>query len=254
MNDPRAAVIAEQGLRWSMEDAHVLDLDFYRQDWVFGAVFDGHRGRTAAWTAAEQLHLIFLHHLLKRLPPEEAIIAAYKEVDQMLTGQTSGTTAVTIFLDGHELLTANAGDSRCLLVRRNDWLQLSTDHRLSNPAEKDRIMRTKAQIREPYVMVGGSGLMPTRSLGDPDFALAGVIPTPSTRRKVLNQDDLLLILACDGLFDVMTNQEVADLARSARVPERVVQGLKQEAMDARMTSDNLTVICLDLPSCLNRSQ
>lgn len=109
-------------------------------------------------------------------------------------------------------------------------------------------------FREPYIMAGGSGLMPTRSLGDPDFALAGVIPTPSTRRKVLNQDDLLLILACDGLFDVMANQEVAELARSARDPERVVQDLKHEAMDVRMTSDNLTVICLDLPSCLDRSR
>lgn len=253
MTEPQAAVIAEQGLRWSMEDAHVLDLNVHGQGRVFSAVFDGHRGRTAAWTAAEHLQPMFLSRLQKGLPPEKALIAAYQEVDRMLQSQRSGTTAVTAFLDGRELLAANAGDSRCLLVRRQDALQLSTDHRLSNPEEKGRILETGALVEEPYIMAGRSGLMPTRSLGDPDFAAAGVIPTPSTRRKVLDDDDLLLILACDGLFDVMSNQDVADLARSAQEPEQVVQGLKREAMEVRMTTDNLTIICLDLPSCLSRS-
>jgi len=246
MSRSRSAVLAEQGLRWSMEDAHALDLDFYGQGWVFCGVYDGHRGQTAAMTAAEQLHTLFLHHLQKRQNPDEAMAAAYREVDHMLIGQRSGTTAVTVFIRERELLAANVGDSRCLLIRRQDSLQLSADHRLSNPEEKDRIRQTGADIREPYIMVGDSGLMPTRCLGDHDFASAGVIPDPFIHRKLLNQDDLFLILACDGLFDVMSNQEVADVVRSAQGPEEAVQSLRREALDVRMSTDNLTVICLDL--------
>jgi protein phosphatase PTC1 len=229
-----------------MEDAHVLDLDFYGQGWVFCGVYDGHRGRTAAMTAAEHLHTIFLHHLQKRQYPEEAMSAAYREVDHMLSGQRSGTTAVTAFIRERELLAANAGDSRCLLVRRQDSLQLSADHRLSNPEEKERVRQTGADIREPYIMVGASGLMPTRSLGDHDFASAGVIPEPFIHRKLINQDDLFLILACDGLFDVLSNQEVAEVVRSAQGPEEAALSLKREALEVRMSTDNLTVICLEL--------
>jgi serine/threonine protein phosphatase PrpC len=229
-----------------MEDAHVLDLDFHGQGWVFCGVYDGHRGRTAAMTAAEHLHTIFLHHLQKRQHPEEAMTAAYREVDHMLVKERSGTTAVNVFIRERDLLAANAGDSRCLLVRRQDSLQLSADHRLSNPEEKERVRQTGAVIQEPYIMVGASGLMPTRSLGDQDFAAAGVIPDPFVHRKRLNQDDIFLILACDGLFDVMSNQEVAEVVRSAQGPEEAARNLMQEALEVRMSADNLTVICLEL--------
>ena len=70
--------------------------------------------------------------------------------------------------------------------------------------------------------------------------------TPSLAEYEITGDDFMLLAACDGLFDVMTNEEVADFARKSPRPGPLLDGLKDEVLVARAGTDNLTIIAVSL--------
>lgn len=67
----------------------------------------------------------------------------------------------------------------------------------------------------------------------------------------LSAEDEFIILACDGLWDVVTSQRAVELARSqlrvSNSPESAAQSLIQHAME-RHASDNVTVLIVGLSS------
>lgn len=241
-----AAVISEKGMRPGMEDAHFLDSNFAGRGWVFGGVYDGHGGSYAALYAAENLHRVFLRRLLEGVSPTQAFIESYEAISEELKTQSSGTTAVDFLIKDGQIFTANAGDARALVIGQKDFHQLTVDHRLDNQAERRRIEEMGGYIRYPYTYRGYEGLMPTRTLGDQYFKPVGVIATPSVSEYKIREDDLALLSACDGLFDVMFNEEVAAFARKDAQPETLLQALKHEVLDNRSGSDNLTIIAVSL--------
>ncbi|MFH1349904.1 MAG: PP2C family protein-serine/threonine phosphatase [Pseudomonadota bacterium] len=242
----KAAVISEIGNRFEMEDTHFLDLNFGQKGWVFGGIYDGHGGRFAAQYAAEYLHENFLEKLDSGLTPGESFIQVYHTISEELRNQDSGTTAVNFLIQGGEIFTANAGDARAIVVGAGEYTQLTVDHRLDNPEERKRIEQGGGRIQYPYTLKGGRGLMPTRTIGDEYFKSVGIISTPSVNGYTIFREDLILVAACDGLFDVMNNEEVADLARRFSEPDELVERLKREALDYRTGSDNLTIIAVTL--------
>lgn len=242
----KAAVISEIGNRFEMEDTHFLDLNFAHKGWVFGGVYDGHGGSFAAQYAAAYLHENFLRNLNAGLTPEESFIQAYHTISEELRSQDSGTTAVNFLIRGGEIFTANAGDVRVLVIGTDEFSQLTVDHRLDNPEEKKRIVKMGGLIGYPYTMRGGRGLMPTRTIGDEYFKSVGIIATPSVNRYTLSQEDFILLAACDGLFDVMNNEEVVNIARMFSDPEELVERLKKEVLEYRIGWDNLTIIAINL--------
>jgi len=229
-----------------MEDAHFLDLDFGREGWVYGGVYDGHNGFYAAQYAADIIHTIFLDKYGSGLKPRRAFIQSYEEVSAALAFQESGAAAADFFIADGNIFTANAGDCRAIVVSQKIVTQLTTDHRLDNPEEEARVRATGATIGYPYVFVGQRGLMTTRAVGDQHFRHVGVISTPSLNEHRISADDLLLICACDGLWDYMTNEEVAGLAREETDPDRVLASLRKKVFTNRMGTDNLTIIAVSL--------
>ncbi|MFP4393141.1 MAG: PP2C family serine/threonine-protein phosphatase [Desulfohalobiaceae bacterium] len=242
----KTAVISEQGLRWRMEDAYILRHALVHAADIFAGVYDGHCGDYAAAYASQTLHLHFAHHLQQGQKIEQAFINSYQKVSQELSRVQSGTTAAHFYLLGRELSVANAGDSRIIIVSKEGVRQLSRDHRLDDPQEMDRILSYGAEISYPYVLRQGMGLMPTRSLGDSFFESVGVISTPDVHQERIQDRDLWLIAGCDGLFDVLDNQEVAGIARSYSDVRELAEGLSQEVLIQRMGTDNLTIIVLAL--------
>jgi serine/threonine protein phosphatase PrpC len=240
------ASVSEQGARLEMEDTHYLDTDFGRKGWLFGGVYDGHGGNFAALFTAEQMHRVFLNKILTSIPPQQAFIESYEEISGKMKYQNSGTTAVNVLIDGNKTYTANAGDARAIVITTETVIQLSVDHRVDNPEEKHRIESMGGKIRYPYVMRGYSGLMPTRTIGDEYFRTVGIIATPSVSEYRISKNDLVLIAACDGLFDFMSNEEVAEFARRTTKPESLLEILKKEVLFNRGGTDNLTIIAVKL--------
>ncbi len=242
----QTAVISEQGLRPQMEDAHFLDNDFAGREWVYGGIYDGHGGAYAAEYAGRNLNKLFLESIRAGATPEQAFNQAYQAISDELKGQDSGTTAIDFLVEEKEIIAANAGDARAIVVGEKEITQLTTDHRLDNKAERERITGMGGQVRYPYVYRGYLGLMPTRTIGDEYFKPVGVIATPSVKRHPISGSDLMLLAACDGLFDIMSNSEVADFVRRIDQPEPLVEALKNEVLLNRRGTDNLTIIAVSL--------
>ncbi len=137
----KAGLISEQGLREKMDDGHFLDLNFNNKGWVFAGIYDGHFGSYAAQYTAGRLHKIFLDKILSNHSPDRAFIESYETVSSELRNQDSGTTAVTLLIKDRVIFAANAGDARAIVAGRGGrYHQLTLDHRLDNPEEKQRIL------------------------------------------------------------------------------------------------------------------
>ncbi len=246
MGRMNAAYISEQGIRPEMEDTHFLDLDFGKKGWVYGGIYDGHGGKYAARFAADNIPELFLGKYLEHKIPGQAFTEAYEETSNKISNQDSGAAAVDFFIADDSIYTANAGDARIIIVSKEKVTQLTTDHRLGNKEEEQRIIEMGGGIRFPYVTRGLAGIMPTRSIGDEYFKPVGVISTPSVNEYSIKFDDIMLIAGCDGLFDFISNEEVAELARQNHSPDKLLDILRNEVLITRGGTDNLTVIAVNL--------
>ena len=149
-----------------------------------------------------------------------------------------------------DLVVANAGDCRAVLCRRGLPLDMSIDHRPSLPAEQLRLEAAGASVDDGYL----NGILSlSRALGDWDLkspsadplAPRHLIPDPELHRLRLTDDDEFLIMACDGVWDVMTSAEAVDIVRGGLRrhddPEKCARELVMEALRLK-TVDNLTAI------------
>lgn len=254
----KTAVVSEIGARLEMEDAHFIHTNFWDRGWVFGGIYDGHGGAFAAQYAANEFPRLFREKVEEGLDFPDAYTDVYEKISMDLEGQDSGTTAVNFLVltyqdegsqvehPASEIFTANTGDARAIIIGENSVHQVTIDHRIDNPEERERVLKMGAQIRGPYVCKGEMGLMPTRTIGDQYFKSIGVIARPFVNRYVIQQSDLILLAACDGLFDTMTNEEVADVARKQPEPVELVNLLRDEVLVNRLGTDNLTIIAVSL--------
>jgi len=248
-----------------MEDVHRIvprlgDDDSYS---YFG-VYDGHGGREIAEFLEEQLEkniYVELQH------DDDATIAerisrAFLITDAMSKQcniTTSGATAVCALLHntpiGKTLYVGNVGDSRAVLCASidEDGIQagtdcgyvaqrLSHDHTADDPAEQERIKDSGGFVTRGRVL---GILAVTRSFGDhgmKDF----VIALPHTCTIELSQRGKcpFVILACDGVWDVMTDQEAVELVLEGfgDGPYEGAAKMLVETAIERGTTDNVSAI------------
>merc|ERR1711939_229485 len=136
------------------------------------------------------------------------------------------------------LYTANVGDARIVLCRNGKALRLSYDHKGSDENEGKRITKAGGLILNNRV---NGVLAVTRALGD-SYLKDLVTGHPYTTETVIQPDqDEFLILACDGLWDVCSDQEAVDLVRNVHDPQQASKALVDHAL-ARFSTDNLSVM------------
>ena len=143
----------------------------------------------------------------------------------------SGTTCISILFNNNKIIMANIGDSRAIkgqfLPGNNKWnfQILNKEHKPENKEEYIRITKSNGLIH-PYLnedneYVGPQrvwikdknipGLAMSRSLGDRIFDSVGVISTPDIlcfKHKII---DKFIVIASDGLWMYVSNQEVVDI-------------------------------------------
>ena len=188
------------------------------------AVFDGHGGQACSDFAMRH----FAGALYRRwdrpeATPESALVHAFEDIDlaflhlPSLADDRSGCTALAALLVGSSLYVANAGDCRCVLGKVDgSAVPLSKDHVATDDKERARI-----SARGGFVSVCGRAqgvLMVSRAFGDRTVKRF-ISATPEVETVQLGDDDDFLILASDGLWDVVSNQDAVALVRSTvRVP------------------------------------
>lgn len=178
----------------------------------------------------------------------------------------SGTTAVVIVKQDEELIIANLGDSRAILgTMSNDApkvVQLTTDLKPSLPTEADRIRNCNGRVfalkEEPHIqrvwlpLEDSPGLAMSRAIGDTVLKAYGVTATPDVSYRRLTSNDQFLVLATDGVWDVLSNEEVASVVWSADSETAAAKAVVDAATAAwkhRFPSakrDDITAVCLFL--------
>ncbi|KZC07195.1 Protein phosphatase 1G [Dufourea novaeangliae] len=152
-------------------------------------------------------------------------------------GYDSGCTAVVAILKGNELYVANAGDSRCVLCRDGQAIELSLDHKPEDEPEMERIVKAGGKVTADGRVNGGLNL--SRALGDHAYKQNVDLPPqeqmisalPDVRHITIEPEkDDFMVLACDGIWNFMSSQDVIQFIR------------------ARLTNnyDNLSKICEEL--------
>ncbi|MCO5551321.1 hypothetical protein L7F22_004822 [Adiantum nelumboides] len=219
----------------------------------------------------------------------ECLMRTFRGMDRDLRMQPtidcfcSGTTAIILLQQGMELIMGNVGDSRAVLAtlihpaghsntrgRRNkrikepasklQAIQLTLDLKPNLPREAERIRRCKGRVfameDEPDVARvwlpydNAPGLAMARAFGDFCLKEYGLISVPDITYRMLTPNDQFVILATDGIWDVMSNSQAVEVV--ALAPSRVTAArlLVETAIRAwrfkypTSKVDDCAVICL----------
>ncbi|KAK4409279.1 putative protein phosphatase 2C 58 [Sesamum angolense] len=127
-----------------------------------------------------------------------------------------GSTAVTaILINGHKLVVANVGDSRAVICRKGAAKQLSVDH---EPSKERQLIESKggfvSNIPGDVPRVDGQ-LAVARAFGDKSLK-RHLSSEPDIAVEIIDDDVEFIILASDGLWKVMSNQEAVESIRSIK--------------------------------------
>ncbi|KAF7218892.1 protein phosphatase, Mg2+/Mn2+ dependent, 1Na (putative) isoform X2 [Nothobranchius furzeri] len=227
------AVASMQGWRAHMEDAHTCmpQLKGELEDWAYFAVFDGHAGITVAQYCSRNLldHILTTGGIKANEDPEqvkEGIREGFLDIDRHMhkmarqdTWDRSGSTAAAVMISPHHIYFINCGDSRTLLCNDGQVIFYTEDHKPFNPREKERIQNAGGSVT--LQRINGS-LAVSRALGDFDFKEVDwrpeteqlVSPEPEVYELERTPEDEFLILACDGVWDAIGNEELCAFVRN----------------------------------------
>jgi len=227
------------------------------------SVMDGHNGRMCGAAAENML----LKHVMTAMPAwrneddfvralPDAIVKGYRtyDADFASTGQMSGCTATSVFLNGWTVTAGNVGDSSCFVDSGKEILQLTADHRIAtNPDELNRLLlggqrvqrlRLRGRLVGPLRAWPG-GLCLARSLGDADVG-PNILAVPQVSSVKLPTQGGRIIVASDGLWDSVENPEQAIMAVRNKHTKDAAALLAQMAVKQRGLCDDLTIVVVDV--------
>ena len=147
---------------------------------------------------------------------------------------------------GNDLFVANAGDSRCIVCRDGKAIEMSFDHKPEDEPELKRIENAGGRVTPDGRVNGGLNL--SRAIGDHAYKTRKslplteqmISPVPDIQHLTLSKSDSFVLLACDGIWNSLSSQEVVDFV--------------QERMKTFETNDpstqQLTTICEEVRLCI----
>ncbi|KAM0013141.1 putative protein-serine/threonine phosphatase [Helianthus debilis subsp. tardiflorus] len=281
------------GRRRDLEDAVSVKPSFCKMicsDLHFYGVFDGHGCSHVARKCKDRMHEIVKEEVENCEEWKDMMMKSFARMDkdvsewsksasscsdcrcQLQTPQSDavGSTAVVAVVAPDKIVVSNCGDSRAVLCRNGVAIPLSTDHKPDRPDELKRIEDAGGRV----IYWDGARVLGvlamSRAIGD-DYLKPYVIPEPEVTVTQRTDDDECLIIASDGLWDVVSNDVACHVARmclrSEEVPSppqsdgspfNVARGessdkacsdaslLLTKLALARRSADNVSVLVVDL--------
>jgi len=253
-----------QGKRPTQEDQHisVLNLDginpLFNNINILG-VFDGHGGKKVSQYLKDSLPPFFLSKFDKNIYNNDDMFIAYinnvynslqnnlKEKHPRAIEYCGSTACVGIQTKDkkkNNLWIINVGDTRAVLCNKNnEALQLSLDHKPNVPEEKKRIERLGGKITFDGYDWRIKSLSLSRAFGDLDCQ-PYVTHIPNIFKYNIDNKDNFLIIACDGLWDVLSNKKAVDFVRNLQANNFTGNYAKELAQYGLNNNslDNITVV------------
>ncbi|KAM3379501.1 putative protein phosphatase 2C 60 [Capsicum galapagoense] len=173
-------------------------------------------------------------------------------------GPTSGCTACVAIIRDNQLIVANAGDSRCVISRKGQAYNLSRDHKPDLEVERERILKAGGFIHAGRV---NGSLNLARAIGDMEFKQNKFLPAekqivtadPDINIVDLCDDDDFVVLACDGVWDCMSSQQLVDFIHEQLNSENKLSAVCERVLDRCLAPtaggegcDNMTMIIVQI--------
>jgi serine/threonine protein phosphatase PrpC len=207
---PRWAVAARQGDRPSMEDGSVAVNS--SDGTSFFGIFDGHGGPRVSDIASNCFYPLFTRWYSRQegAPIEGILKDTFLSFDQALLKKniSGGSTAAVVFLKDMHAYCAWAGDTRIVIGRNDTVLYATKDHKPDAPNEADRIKHAGGTVYH-HGVARLNGVAVSRALGDhkiKKMTPGALIAQPDIAIVPVQPNDTIII-ACDGVWDVIDNQQ-----------------------------------------------
>uniref|UniRef100_A0A7S1WZX8 PPM-type phosphatase domain-containing protein n=1 Tax=Tetraselmis chuii TaxID=63592 RepID=A0A7S1WZX8_9CHLO len=194
---------------------------------------------------------------------EQALTEAFLRTDEEFCATDGaeyvGSTAVCTLVGSRVLCIANCGDSRAVISRGNGQVvALTDDHKPDREDEKSRVEAAGGQILYWNGRRVMGVLAMSRAIGD-QCLQPFVIPDPEITIVQRRDDDELIVMGSDGLWDVLSNEETVQLAKkalkrarekgaSSRAATKIAATVLIRAALSKGSRDNITAIVVDLTS------
>lgn len=286
------------GRRRDLEDAVAVKPSFCKNssqscnDLHFYGVYDGHGCSHVAMKCKDRMHEIVKEEVEngeKSMEWKETMVKSFSRMDKDVTEWSNtasssncrcelqtpqcdavGSTAVVAVVTPDKIVVSNCGDSRAVLCRNGVAIPLSSDHKPDRPDELERIEEAGGRV----IYWDGARVLGvlamSRAIGD-NYLKPYVIPEPEVTVTERTAEDECLILASDGLWDVVSNDVACSVARMClrsqdipsppRSPGSELNVARGESSDkacsdasilltklalARRSTDNVSVVVVDL--------
>uniref|UniRef100_A0A0V0I8P8 protein-serine/threonine phosphatase n=1 Tax=Solanum chacoense TaxID=4108 RepID=A0A0V0I8P8_SOLCH len=241
-----------KGKRASMEDYYETSISEVDGQMVaFFGVFDGHGGSRTAEYLKNNLFKNLSSHPDFIKDTKSAIVEAFKQTDADYLNEEkgqqkdAGSTASTAVLLGDKLLVANVGDSRVVACRDGSAIPLSIDHKPDRSDERERIEQAGGFIIWAGTWRVGGVLAVSRAFGD-KMLKPYVVADPEIQEEEIDGVEFLIV-ASDGLWNVLSNEEAVTLVQDIKDAEAASRRLIEEAY-SRGSSDNITCVVVRFES------
>ena len=175
---------------------------------------------------------------------KKAIRQGFLDLDDKLRHQPefdrgedkSGSTAIACLISPSHVYLINCGDSRAIMVSDNQVVLNTYDHKPINPIERERIQNAGGSVM--IQRVNGS-LAVSRALGDYEYKCVEgrgpceqlVSPEPEVYVRERSDKDEFVVLACDGIWDVITNDNLKEFIHSRLQVTNDLVKLSNEILD-----------------------
>lgn len=156
-----------------------------------------------------------------------------KFFDINMPGWASGSTAVVVFIKDNKIYVANAGDSRCIISKNGEVLEMSIDHKINGNLDFSRALGD-------YMYKNSNDISLENQAKPPPF--------PDVKVIQVDSDVEFILLACDGIWNAMRNKEVLDFVRRRLVNgmepmSKICEDLFDHILNKRRNNkDNMTAI------------
>lgn len=213
---------SQLGRRPQNEDNHdvILNLDGKdpnKSNVNYFAVYDGHGGKQVSNFLKENMAKFYVHKKLNYPLTKKYVTKVSDFVQTSLkkhkfSNKMGSTSLIVIqFKYNNEdyINVINTGDSRCIMCRDNFAMPLTKDHKPNWPEEYYRIMNLGGKVQFDGYDWRINDLSVSRAYGDVD-ATPYVTHTPDLFRYKIDKNDKFMVVACDGLYESLSNNDVVN--------------------------------------------
>ncbi|CAD8067011.1 unnamed protein product [Paramecium primaurelia] len=235
-------------IRNQMEDSHYYkDNCFQDGTTCLFAVFDGHGGTDVVEYITKILPETFLREFkqFNTLKPNEYFEQIFKKVDDQLklvgAAEIGATCCLTLLRkedNKRKCYIANLGDTRAVMNIDGKAVRMTVDHKGIDPEEQVRVKREGGTIVRGRVM---GQLAVTRAFGDLDLKTVGVSVKPDLKVQEITPQCKYLIMASDGLWDVVDDQKAIDITKGLKNSDEMTKELLQFALK-NGSRDNISIL------------